>query len=93
MKTEIVPIGTVKANPNNPRIIQDGKFDKLVESIREFPEMLKLRPIVVNADGIVLTGPMAVWAYLIAFHAAVHRFARVYYDDGRSGSVLIAAHG
>lgn len=58
MKTEIVPIGAVKANPNNPRIIQDGKFDKLVESIREFPEMLKLRPIVVNADGVVLGGNM-----------------------------------
>lgn len=42
---------------------------------------------------VTLTGPMAVWAYLIVFHAAVHRFGRVYYDDGRSGPVLIAAHG
>ncbi len=42
---------------------------------------------------ITLTGPMAVWAYLIVFHAVVHRFNRVYYDDGRSGSVLVAAHG
>lgn len=40
-----------------------------------------------------LTGPMAVWAYLVVFHAAVHRFGRVYYDDGRSGPVLVAAHG
>lgn len=46
-----------------------------------------------KGEEITLTGPMAVWAYLIAFHAVVHRFARVYYDDGRSGSVLIAAHG
>lgn len=48
-----------------------------------------------NADRseITLTGPMAVWAYLIVFHAVVHRFSRVYYDDGRSGRVLIAAHG
>ena len=38
-------------------------------------------------------GPMAVWAYLIVFHAVVHCFGRVYYDDGRSGPVLIAAHG
>jgi hypothetical protein len=44
-------------------------------------------------DEVTLTGPMAVWAYLIVFHAAVHRFGRVYYDDGRSGPVLIAAHG
>ncbi len=42
---------------------------------------------------VTLTGPMAVWAYLIVFHAVVHAFARVYYDDGRSGRVLIAAHG
>ena len=42
---------------------------------------------------VVLTGPMAVWAYLIVFHAVVHAFGRVYYDDGRSGPVLIAAHG
>lgn len=46
-----------------------------------------------HGSEITLTGPMAVWAYLIAFHAVVHRFNRVYYDDGRSGSVLIAAHG
>ena len=44
-------------------------------------------------DEVTLTGPMAVWAYLVAFHAVVHAFARVYYDDGRSGRVLIAAHG
>jgi hypothetical protein len=42
---------------------------------------------------VTLTGPMAVWAYLIVFHAVVHRFTRVYYDDGRSGAVLVAAHG
>lgn len=42
---------------------------------------------------VTLTGPMAVWAYLIIFHAVVHRCNRVYYDDGRSGAVLIAAHG
>lgn len=42
---------------------------------------------------ITLTGPMAVWSYLIVFHAAVHRFSRVYYDDGRNGPVLVAAHG
>jgi len=46
-----------------------------------------------HGDEVTLTGPMAVWAYLIVFHAVVHRFRRVYYDDGRSGSVLVAAHG
>lgn len=42
---------------------------------------------------VTLTGPMAVWSYLVVFHAVVHRFSKVYYDDGRNGAVLIAAHG
>lgn len=51
-------ISDIKANPNNPRIIKDDKFAKLVKSIKEFPEMLQIRPIVVNADMIVLGGNM-----------------------------------
>lgn len=46
-----------------------------------------------DRDEVTLTGPMAVWSYLIVFHAVVHSFKKVYYDDGRSGKVLIAAHG
>ena len=53
-----VKVGEIKANPNNPRIIKDDKFKKLVKSIQEFPEMLKLRPIVVNDDMVVLGGNM-----------------------------------
>lgn len=53
-----VKINEVKANPNNPRIIKDDKFAKLVKSIKEFPEMLNIRPIVVNADMVVLGGNM-----------------------------------
>ena len=58
MKATTVKISEVKANPNNPRIIKDDKFQKLVKSIKEFPEMLNIRPIVVNADMIVLGGNM-----------------------------------
>jgi ParB-like chromosome segregation protein Spo0J len=58
MKIQEVKISDVKANPNNPRICRDEKFRKLVESIKTFPEMLKLRPIVVNDDMIVLGGNM-----------------------------------
>lgn len=58
MKTTIVKISEVKSNPNNPRIIKDDKFNKLVNSIKEFPKMLELRPIVVNDDMIVLGGNM-----------------------------------
>jgi hypothetical protein len=46
-----------------------------------------------DRDEVTLTGPMAVWAYLIVFHAVVHKFDKVLYDDGRSGAVVIAAHG
>jgi ParB-like chromosome segregation protein Spo0J len=53
-----VKINEVKANPNNPRIIKDDKFAKLVKSINEFPQMLTLRPIVVNDDMVVLGGNM-----------------------------------
>lgn len=51
-------INEIKPNPNNPRVIKDHNFNKLVKSIQEFPEMLKLRPIVVDNDGIVLGGNM-----------------------------------
>ena len=44
-------------------------------------------------DAILLTGPMAVWSYLVVFHAVVHKFRQVYYCDGRSDPVLVAAHG
>lgn len=58
MKVNKVKISEVKVNPNNPRLIKDEKFQKLVKSIKEFPEMLDIRPIVVNADMIVLGGNM-----------------------------------
>ena len=55
---EVVKINAVKLNPNNPRIIKDDKFKKLVQSIKDFPEMLNIRPIVVNKDMIILGGNM-----------------------------------
>ena len=55
---ELVKISKVKPNETNPRLIKDSKFNKLVKSIKEFPEMLKLRPIVVNKDMVVLGGNM-----------------------------------
>jgi len=55
---ELVKISKVIPNENNPRFIKDSKFKKLVKSIKEFPEMLKLRPIVVNKDMVVLGGNM-----------------------------------
>jgi DNA modification methylase len=51
-------ISEIKLNPNNPRLIKDDKFKKLVQSVKDFPEMLNIRPIVVNQDMIILGGNM-----------------------------------
>jgi|TARA_R110000868_G_scaffold397747_1_gene670597 hypothetical protein len=58
MKTEFVPINKVHLSPTNPRVIKDNKFRKLVQSIKEFPQMLEMRPIVVDSDMVVLGGNM-----------------------------------
>jgi hypothetical protein len=58
MQTKSVKISDIKPNPNNPRLIKDDKFAKLVKSVKEFPEMLTIRPIVVNSDMIILGGNM-----------------------------------
>jgi len=54
----IIKDDDIKLNPNNPRIIKDDNFKKLVKSIIDFPEMLNIRPIVVNDDMIILGGNM-----------------------------------
>ena len=51
-------INELKPNESNPRIIKEAKFKKLVQSIKEFPEMLELRPIIVDEDMIILGGNM-----------------------------------
>jgi len=58
MIVDKVKISEVKTNPKNPRLIKDDKFKKLVKSIQEFPQMLELRPIVVDENNIVLGGNM-----------------------------------
>jgi len=66
MQIKKVKITSVKPNKANPRIINDFKFGKLVKSIREFPEMLKIRPIVVNKENVILGGNMRYKASLDA---------------------------
>jgi len=58
MQAIVAKISDVKVNPNNPRLIKDDKFAKLVQSIKDLPQMLAIRPIVVNADMVVLGGNM-----------------------------------
>jgi hypothetical protein len=68
----------VKMNPNNPRVIKDDKFKKLVKSIKEFPKMLEIRPIVVNQDMIVLGGNMRLKA---CKEAGLKDIPIIYADD------------
>jgi DNA modification methylase len=58
MQTKQTKLSEIKPNPNNPRVIKDHKFAQLVKSIQDFPEMLQIRPIVVNAEMVVLGGNM-----------------------------------
>ena len=54
----MIKLSDIKPNPDNPRIIRDAKFEQLKKSIQEFPAMLELRPMVIDADNVVLGGNM-----------------------------------
>jgi DNA modification methylase len=51
-------LSDIHSNPSNPRLIKDDRFKKLVKSIEEFPKMMSLRPIIIDADGMILGGNM-----------------------------------
>jgi len=72
MTIDIVNIDQVKLNSINPRTIKDDKFKKLVKSIKNFPEMLKIRPIVVDDNMVVLGGNMRLKACKEAGLKEVH---------------------
>ena len=58
MQTQNLPLSKIKPNPSNPRTIKGDKFEKLVNSIQDFPRMLEIRPIVINDDNVILGGNM-----------------------------------
>jgi hypothetical protein len=58
MNIEWVKTKDIVPNENNPRILKDDKFKKLMQSIKDFPEMLEIRPIVVNNEMMILGGNM-----------------------------------
>lgn len=53
-----IELKDIKTNPDNPREIKENKFDQLKKSIKEFPEMMELRPIIIDDDNVVLGGNM-----------------------------------
>jgi ParB-like chromosome segregation protein Spo0J len=58
MHFQYLKINKVQPNPENPRVIKDHKYKALVKSIKDFPKMLEIRPIVVNTDMVILGGNM-----------------------------------
>ena len=89
MKTELVPIDQVQLSPDNPRVIKNDKFKKLVKSIEEFPEMLKVRPIVVDDDMVVLGGNMRLRACLEAGLKEVHILKASEFSDDQKKEFVI----
>jgi len=71
-------IKDIKPNPDNPRIIKDYKFKKLVDSIKEFPEMLEKRPVVVDENNMILGGNMR---YKAALEAGLQEISIIVADD------------
>ncbi len=69
---ERVHIKTIQNNPTNPRLVNKAKFEKLKKSIQEFPEMLELRPIVVDNEGYILGGNMRYKALVELGHTEVN---------------------
>jgi len=51
-------IKDIRINPNNPRYIKDDRYQKLKKNIQEFPKMMKLRPIIIDDNGMILGGNM-----------------------------------
>lgn len=78
MEHKLVPINSIKPNPNNPRTIKDEKFKALVKSIKDFPKMLYMRPIVVDEDMIVLGGNMRLKA---CKEAGLKKVPIIYVDE------------
>jgi hypothetical protein len=60
----MIKLSSIKANPKNPRLIKDEKFNKLCDSIKSFPKMMELRPIIIDNNSAVLGGNMRLKALL-----------------------------
>ena len=89
MKIEKVKLSKIKSNPDNPRIIKDDKFFMLVKSIKDFPEMLDIRPIVVNKDMMVLGGNMRLKACVEAGMSEVPIIVADNLTEGQQKEFLI----
>lgn len=69
-----LPLSKLKLNPKNPRFIRDEKFEKLKKSLKDFPEMMEARPIVIDENNMILGGNMR-------FRAAKEHWMAKVWDD------------
>jgi len=71
-----------------------GRLTLLTSPEEAIPVIVgNLQSMVIDPDQVVLTGSMAIWAYLVVFHCLHGRTRRIFYEDGRGMRVLVAAHG
>ena len=71
-----------------------GKATLLTPPAEAIPAIsTNLGAMAIDPEEVVLTGAMAIWAYLVVFHLLHGRTRRIYYQDGRGDRLLIAAHG
>jgi len=54
----MIKLSELKENQKNPRFIKDSRFENLCKSLKEFPKMLALRPIIIDKDNIIIGGNM-----------------------------------
>lgn len=78
MEVKKMQLSLLKQNPSNPRIIKDDKIRKLVKSIREFPEMLEIRPVVIDENNMVIGGNQR---FRAAQHAGLTEIPVIKVDD------------
>lgn len=82
-------IDTIKPNPNNPRTITGSNYAKLRDSIKEFPNMLWAKPIVVSADNVVLAGNMRLQACRELGMTYVPTLDASFFSDSQLGEFMI----
>ncbi len=79
-KENMIKLSQLKPNPNNPRMIKDDKFMKLVKSLETFPQMMELRPIIVDENNVIQGGNMRFKALL---HLGVKEVPESYVRHGK----------
>jgi DNA modification methylase len=58
LSPRMISIKDIILNPDNPRLISDTKIKKLSKSIKVFPALMEIRPIVINSKNIIIGGNM-----------------------------------